>query len=100
MASERPSASALSIVELAITILEDEDCLNAGASDLPRASKLENEANIVDLNHPLPGYGSNLTFEGTVECDAALMDGHTGDFGSVGAVPGASFVAPVARGSG
>ncbi|KAI9572214.1 nucleophile aminohydrolase [Boletus coccyginus] len=63
MASELPCASALSIVELAITILEDDDCLNAG-------------------------YGSNLTFEGTVECDAAIMDGRTGDFGSVGAVSG------------
>ncbi|KAN0090850.1 Nucleophile aminohydrolase [Tylopilus felleus] len=62
-ASERPSTSALSIVELAITILEDDDCLNAG-------------------------YGSNLTFQGTVECDAAIMDGRTGDFGSVGAVSG------------
>lgn len=41
---------------------------------------------------PLPqGYGSNLTFEGTVECDAAIMDGRTGDFGSVGAVSGASL---------
>jgi taspase (threonine aspartase 1) len=36
------------------------------------------------------GYGSNLTFEGKVECDAAIMDGRTGDFGSVGAVSGAS----------
>ncbi|KIJ67970.1 hypothetical protein HYDPIDRAFT_180069 [Hydnomerulius pinastri MD-312] len=58
-----PGANALSIVEKAITILEDEDCLNAG-------------------------YGSNLTFEGTVECDAAIMDGQSGDFGSTGAVTG------------
>lgn len=36
------------------------------------------------------GYGSNLTLGGTVECDAAVMDGRTGDFGSVGAVPGQS----------
>ncbi|KAF8441538.1 nucleophile aminohydrolase [Boletus edulis BED1] len=63
VASEHPCASALSIVEHAITILEDDDALNAG-------------------------YGSNLTFEGTVECDAAIMDGRTGDFGSVGAVSG------------
>ncbi|KAI0374033.1 N-terminal nucleophile aminohydrolase [Pilatotrama ljubarskyi] len=47
----------------AITILENDDCLNAG-------------------------YGSNLTMSGRVECDASLMDGLTGDFGAVGAVSG------------
>ncbi|KAG1734669.1 nucleophile aminohydrolase [Suillus paluster] len=56
-------SSALSVVERAISVLEDDECLNAG-------------------------YGSNLTIDGTVECDAAVMDGLSGDFGSVGAVPG------------
>ncbi|KAI0695475.1 nucleophile aminohydrolase [Cytidiella melzeri] len=55
--------AALEAVEQAIQTLEDDPCLNAG-------------------------YGSNLTIEGTVECDAAIMDGRTADIGSVGAVSG------------
>lgn len=34
------------------------------------------------------GYGSNLTMDGEVECDASIMDGTTEYFGSVGAVTG------------
>lgn len=34
------------------------------------------------------GKGSNLTASGHVECDASAMDGQTGAFGAVGAVPG------------
>ena len=32
--------------------------------------------------------GSNLTASETVECDAAIMDGHTLQYGAVGAVQG------------
>ncbi|XP_070038686.1 putative threonine aspartase isoform X2 [Nicotiana tomentosiformis] len=34
------------------------------------------------------GRGSNLTEDGHVECDASIMDGDSGTFGAVGAVPG------------
>ena len=38
------------------------------------------------------GKGSNLTEAGHVECDASVMDGQTGAFGAVGAVPGSCRV--------
>ncbi|BBN16743.1 taspase, threonine aspartase, 1 [Marchantia polymorpha subsp. ruderalis] len=47
----------------AIKVLEDDEITNAGK-------------------------GSNLTEEGSVECDASVMDGLTGAFGAVGAAPG------------
>ncbi|KAJ6594084.1 nucleophile aminohydrolase [Mycena capillaripes] len=70
LASE--NASALSLVENSIVSLEDSPLLNAG-------------------------YGSNLTLDGTVECDAAIMDGRTDDFGSVGAVSGVKNPIRLAR---
>ncbi len=39
-------------------------------------------------NERSSGFGSNLTLEGTVECDASIIDGKAQSFGSVGAVQG------------
>ncbi|KAG2240986.1 hypothetical protein Bca52824_096911 [Brassica carinata] len=57
------SGGCIDAVSAAIEVLEDDPSTNAGR-------------------------GSNLTEDGHVECDASLMDGHSGIFGAVGAVPG------------
>ena len=62
IASLSGRSSALDAVISSITVLEDDASLNAG-------------------------YGSNLTIDGQVECDAAVMS-DSGEFGSVGAVSG------------
>ncbi|KAL1883364.1 hypothetical protein Daus18300_000422 [Diaporthe australafricana] len=53
--------SATDAIEAAITVLEDNEITNAG-------------------------YGSNLSIDGTVECDATIVD-HLGRSGACGAVP-------------
>jgi taspase (threonine aspartase 1) len=53
--------SAVEAVEAAIRVLEDREITNAG-------------------------YGSNLAMDGSVECDATLVD-HFGRSGACGAVP-------------
>ncbi|KAG7446288.1 asparaginase [Guyanagaster necrorhizus] len=62
-ASRGSSSAAVELVEDAVSTLEDDPCLNAG-------------------------FGSNLTLQGTVECDASIMDGARNAFGSVGATAG------------
>ncbi|KAF8919830.1 asparaginase [Mucidula mucida] len=66
------NSSALHLVEQAMIILENDPCLNAG-------------------------FGSNLTLEGTVECDASIIDGKAQSFGSVGAVQGIKNPIALAR---
>lgn len=56
----RNGGSAVDAVEMAIRVLEDREITNAG-------------------------YGSNLAMDGTVECDATIVD-HLGRSGAVGAV--------------
>lgn len=56
----RRGASAIEAVEGAIMFLEDREITNAG-------------------------YGSNLSMDGVVECDASIVD-HRGCSGGVGAV--------------
>ncbi|KAI8338475.1 threonine aspartase 1-like protein [Chlamydoabsidia padenii] len=68
----KEGSSAVDAAALAISILEDDPITNAG-------------------------YGSNLTLEGTVECDGCLMDGQTTQVGAVGAVPGVKNPIDVCR---
>eukprot|EP00026_Physarum_polycephalum_P000370 Phypoly_transcript_00370.p1 GENE.Phypoly_transcript_00370~~Phypoly_transcript_00370.p1 ORF type:complete len:485 (-),score=77.37 Phypoly_transcript_00370:93-1547(-) len=68
-----PKGTALDAVEKAIETLEDNAITNAGI-------------------------GSNLTVEGTVECDASIMDGtNTAWYGAVGAIEGVRHPIHVAR---
>ncbi|KAM1125497.1 hypothetical protein FF1_040781 [Malus domestica] len=57
------SGRCIDAVTAAIQVLEDDPSTNAGR-------------------------GSNLTEDGRVECDASMMDGNSGVFGAVGAIPG------------
>lgn len=56
------SGGCMDAVSAAIQVLEDDPSTNAGR-------------------------GSNLTEDGHVECDASIMEGDSGAFGAVGAVP-------------
>lgn len=65
MAVMKAGGSAIDAVEIAIKVLEDREITNAG-------------------------YGSNLGFDGIVECDAIIVD-HFGRSGAAGAVARASL---------
>ncbi|CAH1790814.1 unnamed protein product [Owenia fusiformis] len=72
MAAIREGKSAVDIVTRAVAALEDSPHTNAGL-------------------------GSNLTIDGTVECDASIMDGESLEFGAVGALQGVKNPIEVAR---
>ncbi|XP_033228720.1 threonine aspartase 1-like isoform X2 [Belonocnema kinseyi] len=57
------------------------------------------KATTVLENSPLTnaGYGSNLTIDGKVECDASVMDGSNLHFGAVGAIKGVKNPIEVAK---
>ena len=51
-------------------------------------ASFENTDNFQDCPLANAGIGSNLTEDGTVECDASIMDGLSCNFGAVAAVKG------------
>ncbi len=53
-----------------------------------RYISLRSPSLIWDSDRFKQGFGSNLTLQGTVECDASIMDGARKAFGSVGATAG------------
>ncbi|XP_041469207.1 threonine aspartase 1-like [Lytechinus variegatus] len=68
----KDGASAVDAVSVAVSTLEDSPCTNAGL-------------------------GSNLTIEGSIECDAGIMDGDSLHFGAVGALGGIRNPVKVAK---
>ncbi|KAL0956396.1 hypothetical protein HGRIS_002543 [Hohenbuehelia grisea] len=88
LASLQNGEPALTAAERTICVLEDDACLNAGTLEFT-VRKLLGALMFQDFSlWNVLGFGSNLTLTGKVECDAAIMDACTGDFGSVGSASG------------
>ncbi|VDC01663.1 unnamed protein product [Peniophora sp. CBMAI 1063] len=75
--------------------------LRASLSSPPQTDAISAACSALSVLEAAPhlnaGVGSNLTFDGRVECDASLMCGETGSFGAVGALSGVPRPSDAAR---